>query len=301
MSKKSDTPINIAIMAVGGRGANVMERLVQTSPPDVKLVAIGARGKTFDRLVLKDKIELSGSDSAITEDGIRQKISDHQAEIQAIFEKTNILFLLGNSTGTESAVLCDEIVKHARAKGVLSFFIGATPFAFEGRVKQKLAEQNLAMLNNSVDGVLTIDSEKFFAANTSAQDALTKVDQTVVSMIEAIIDLVKKCGVVNVDFADLQSTVEKAGAVFFNTISVPRADISTIGKRLFSETCLQQSVKQLQKALYVIYGGADILMEEVSAIGKMITDVVGDDARIIFGVTDEGERRDELKVVFIGA
>lgn len=296
MPKKSETPINITIMSVGGRGANVMERLTHIALPSIRLVAVGSKGKIFDALTLKEKIELSES-----KEDAREKIVEHQTEIQGILEKTDILFLLGNSSGAESAILCDEIAKQARAQNVLSFFIGATPFGFEGKVKQNLSEKNLAMLNASVDGVLTIESEKFFASNTTVQDSLTKVDQTIVGMIGAIVDLVKECGLVNVDFADLKSTVENAGAVFFNSISVPRADIETIGKRLFSETCLRQSVRQLQKALYVIYGGADLLMEEVSAIGKMIADAAGDDARIIFGVTDEKRRSDDVRVVLIGA
>lgn len=305
MPKNEGLPIRITIMSVGGRGANVMERLTGLKIPNVRLVGVGAKGKTFDRLLLKEKIELQSTTfkqgQEVSEDSIRQKIVDRQSEISSIVEKTDILFLLGNVAGEESVIQCDEVAKLARKFNVLSFFVGAMPFVFEGKPKLKLAAKNIAMLRNQIDGVLTIDSDKLLSSNANAQDTLTKTDQMVASMIENIVDLVMKFGIVNVDFSDLKSTVEKAGEVFFNTISVPRTDIDTIGKRLFSETCLNQTVRQLQKALYVVYGGTDLLMEEISSIGQRIAEHTSEDARIIFGVVGEGRKNDDIKVVLIGA
>lgn len=290
MPKKDLMTIRVTIMSIGGRGANVMERIAAMSLPGVRLVGVGARGKTFDRLVLREKIELSG-----------RGITEKQFEIKAVVEQTDILFLLGNVAGEESAAQCDEVAKIARKCGALTFFVGAFPFAFEGRPKLRIAEDNVAMLNQSVDGVLTVDGGRLLAAGTNAQDALTKTDQVVASMIRNIVDLVMKFGVVNVDFSDLKTTVENAGEIFFNAVTVPRAEISTVASKLLSETALRQSARKLTRALYVIYGSADLLMEEISLIGQKIVECTSDDARIIFGVVAEGEREDGVKVVLIGA
>ena len=64
MPKKDLMTIRVTIMSVGGRGANVMERIAAGSLPGVRLVAVGARGKTFDRLRLEEKIELTGPSSS---------------------------------------------------------------------------------------------------------------------------------------------------------------------------------------------------------------------------------------------
>lgn len=304
MPKTENLPIRITIMSVGGRGANVMERIAQLKLPGVRLVGVGAKGKIFDRLFLEEKIELQSSvmkhGQEISEDSARQKILDRQDAISPVIQNTDILFLLGNVAGEESAIHCDEVAKMARKHKILTFFVGAMPFNFEGKPKLQLAEKNIAMLKNNIDGVLTIDSDKLLVSNANAQDTLTKTDQMVALMIENIVDLVMKFGIVNVDFSDLKSTVEKAGEVFFNSITVPRTEIDTIGKHLFSQTCLRQSVRQLEKALYVIYGGADLLMEEISSIGKQIAEFTSEDARIIFGVVGE-DKQSDIKVVLIGA
>lgn len=305
MPNKDNSPIRITIMSVGGRGANVMERIAQLKLPGVRLVGVGAKGKTFDRLFLEEKIELKTSvvkhGQDVSEESCRQKIVDQQDAIESVIRETDILFLLGNFAGEESAIQCHEIGKMARKYHILSFFVGAMPFSFEGKPKLVLAKKNLEMLKDQIDGVLTIDSDKLLASDANAQDTLTKTDQTVALMIENIVDLVMKFGIVNVDYSDLKTTVEKAGEVYFNSISTSRSDIDSIGKRLFSETCLNQSVRQLQKALYVIYGGKDLLMEEISLIGQKIAEHTSEDARIIFGVVGEDGAHNEIKVVLIGA
>lgn len=305
MPSKEKSEIKITIMSVGGRGANVMERLVRMKLPGVRLVGVGAKGKTFDRLYLEDKIELQKSvvkqGEEPSEDSIRQKVTDQQDAINNVMQETDILFLLGNVSGEESPIQCHEIGKMAQKYHVLSFFVGAMPFSFEGKPKLVLAKKNIELLKDQIDGVLTIDSDKLLASNANAQDTLTKTDQTVALMIENIVDLVMKFGIVNVDYSDLKTTVENAGEVFFNSISVQRSDIDSIGKRLFSETCLNQSVRQLQKVLYVIYGGKDLLMEEISSVGQKIAEYASEDARIIFGVVGEDGANNEIKVVLIGA
>ena len=80
-----------------------------------------------------------------------------------------------------------------------------------------------------------------------------------------------------------------------------------------SDTCLRQSARKLSRALYVVYGSEDLLMEEISLIGQKIGECTGEDARIIFGVVvtavgrdpasggTEGERENGVRVVLVGA
>ncbi|MEI6511231.1 MAG: hypothetical protein WCO25_04280 [Candidatus Uhrbacteria bacterium] len=68
-----------------------------------------------------------------------------------------------------------------------------------------------------------------------------------------------------------------------------------------SDTCLRQSARKLSRALYVVYGSEDLLMEEINLIGQKIAECTGEDARIIFGVVAEGEREDGVRVVLVGA
>lgn len=300
MKKQSDQILNITIMSVGGRGANVMERLSKLKLPSVRLVAVGAKGKTFDRLILNEKIELQLASSA-DENSVRQKIQDRASEIRGVVEKTDILFLIGNLAGEESAIQCSEISRMAKKSNILTFFCGATPFVFEGKQKIKLANQNRAMLEQEIDGVLVIDADKLLASDTNAQDALTKTDQMVALVIENIVDLIMKFGVVNVDFADLKSTIENAGAVFFNSVSVSRTNLEALDKQLFVDTPLSYSINELSKALYVVYGGADLLMDEINSIGQKIVARTNEDARVIFGVVNDEKATNVIRVVLIGA
>lgn len=258
----------------------------------------------FNHLKIKDKIEIAYNSNLVRgtnqENTARESIIEVKEDILKQIDNADAIFLLGNLTNETICYQATEIAKLVKQKGALVFFISSTPFPFEGKNKQKIADEMKTILEKEIDALLIVDNKKILTQVMSAQEALTQVDKVTVDLINTVIDLVAKYGVINVDFADLKSTIQNAGEVYFNNISTDKKDFNTLTEELFSKTNLTATSENLNKVLYVIYAGKDILMEEVNIIGEKIREKLSSSARIIFGVVNDENMDGKLKVVMIG-
>lgn len=302
--KKTKLPLDIKIIALGNRGCNVLERLSDLESQGIKRVAISVAGKVFNRIKIKDKIELVRNKNLDRDLNVENSASEAILEVKEAITKqidnTDAIFLLGNLTNEIICHQAKEISKIAKQRGTLVFFVSSTPFPFEGKNKLKIANEMKKVLDSAVDALLIVDNEKIMNQDILAQEALTEVDKILAELINTIIDLVARYGIVNVDFADLKTTIQNAGEVYFNNISADKKDIDTLTDELFSKTNLTATSDNLDKVLYVIYAGKDILLEEVNTIGDKIRAKLSTSARIIFGVVNDDEMKGKLKVVMIG-
>jgi cell division protein FtsZ len=301
---KNILPLNIKVIALGNRGCNVLERLEILEKQGIKRVAISVAGKVFSNLKIEDKIEIPYNSNLVRgtnqEKTARESVLEVKEDILKQIDNTDAIFLLGNLTNETICYQATELAKLAKQKGILVFFISSTPFPFEGKHKQKTANEMKTILEKEIDALLIVDNEKILTQVIPAQEALTQVDKVVVDLINTIVDLIAKYGVVNVDFADLKSTIQNAGYVYFNSISTDKKDFNTLTEELFSKTNLTATSENLNKVLYVIYAGKDILMDEINTIGEKIREKLSASARIIFGVVNDDNMDGKLKVVMIG-
>ncbi|MCK5466275.1 hypothetical protein KAI56_02125 [Candidatus Parcubacteria bacterium] len=119
--------------------------------------------------------------------------------------------------------------------------------------------------------------------------------------IVVILDIIIKCGVINVDFADLKTIVKNSGETFFNNSTGSKKEISAIVNNLFSKTNLTSKQDYLKKVLYIIYAGKDLLMDEVKQVGEKIHKKSGGQGKIIFGIVSDDQLKGKLKIVVIGS
>lgn len=300
---KNIIPIKINIIAVGNYGCNVVKRLGKLGSKDIMRSAISVSGSIFDNLKIKNKVEIpfdnkikEGRDKSL----IREMLKQKQEEIVSLLNNMDVIFLVGNLANEITVYQVQEISRLAKEKGCLVFFVSSTSFPFEGQNKMKTIQKMKMEVEKVVDGLLVIDNEKIMNQKISAVEALSKMDETIADMISNIINVISKCGVINVDFADLKNTINNAGEIFFNSALTDKKDINLLINQLFSETNLISSSNNLNKVLYVIYAGKDILMDEVNEIGKKIQEKLSDSARIIFGVVNDESFKDKLKITMIG-
>ncbi|MBT7348799.1 hypothetical protein HN858_03945 [Candidatus Falkowbacteria bacterium] len=286
--------IKVKIIGVGNRGCNVLNRL-NDLPKSVKRIAIAKREKVFEGLEVNKKIELTQVDI----DNPGQAIDSKKSQIEKILDNTDIGFFISNLTNKVTVTQTATIAQLARQKGILTVFVGASPFFFEGKLALEQSEQNKAYLHDEIDSVLVLDSDKTIQKGVPIAEGLTKVDNMLSGVILSIIDLINKCGVINVDFADLRSTIENGGELFFNSISGTKEDLTSIVNQLFTNTQLKSTKTDFSRSLYVIYSNSDLLMQEVGDICNKIQKQLTNKARIIFGVVNDAKIKQNLKIVLL--
>lgn len=302
---KPETNIKIKVVAVGNSGCHVLKRLSKLRKNGVELCAVSKRGEAFNRLKIENKIELPYSfDLEHNQNIVKMAysvIKEKQEEISILSKETDMVFIIGNLANKASVIQIKAITRTFKKTGALVFFVGSTSFHFEGKEKKRLIEEARVILNKEIDALLIVDNEKVSKQNISMIEAVTQVDGVIVDVIDAILDIIIKNGLINIDFADLKAIVQNSGETFFNNSTGSKKQIVSIMNDLFSKSNLTNNQNCFKKVLYIIYAGKDLLTKEMKQIGEKIHKKTGENEKIIFGIVNDEKMKGKLKIVMIGS
>ena len=300
--KKSSTTLpHITLMSVGGRGAAILDTLQHLVSDTVTRVAVGIPQSLTYAKTIEDRITLpvfrDGEDPVRASEAVAL-VAD---EVRQTVAGADMVFLMGNLSTPSNAHQVAEISRIIREQGILTCFVGATAFSFEGAAKAADVEVGMSVVTAAVDGMLVVNSEQVIASG-SAERGLTQVNQVVEQVISMILDIVRTHGVINIDFADLKTTLQNAGLLFFQSAEAAEVSLDELKSSIFTHSSLTlPQPKNMKRVLYVIYAGSDVLAESVSALGEYIASQVHESARILFGFVADQKMGDRVKVVVIGA
>ena len=123
---------------------------------------------------------------------------------------------MGGGTGTGAAPVVARIAKE---KGVLTVGIVTIPFLFEGEPKILQAFAGVEEMRKHVDALLVINNERLckIYPDLSWTTAFAKADDSLSNAARSIAELVSKDGKINLDFADVRTTLKDGGAAVIST------------------------------------------------------------------------------------
>jgi cell division protein FtsZ len=295
----------ITIMSIGGRGATILDRLHAISSPQIQLVAVGMARSLEYATKIDTKIELPKSSGIQSGEDIprhaRESVEVCEAEIRAAVAGSDMVFLVGNIATESNVYQVAAVAEIIRSMSILTCFVGANAFPFQGieALRQTVAGEKI--VSAAVDGFLLVDSGKVMAMG-SASEGLAQVNRVIEQMIAMILDIVSTHGIINVDFADLKTTIRSAGPLFFHSIEEDENSIEQMKDAIFLHPALTfPAVSELTRVVYVVYAGAGVLMDTITELGNYIASRVDASARIVFGVVSDEQMKGKVKVVLIGA
>jgi cell division protein FtsZ len=237
------------------------------------------------------------------ERGRQSALEDTEKIIEAL-EGSDMVFItagLGGGTGTGAAPI---IASLATELGALTVAVVTKPFRFEGRRRQRQAEQGLNELRECVDTVITIPNERLLNAvpkGTRFHESFRLVDDVLLQAVQGISDIITVPGLINVDFADVKAIMEGMGMALMGTGSAAgenRALEAT--QRAISSPLLEEASIEGAKGLLVnVSGGADLTLFEVNEAMSIIHDAADPDANIIFGAVLDERLTNEMKITVI--
>ena len=226
-------------------------------------------------------------------------------EITALMKGCDMVFItagMGGGTGTGAAPVVAEV---AKSMGILTVGVVTKPFAFEGRSKAMTALNGIEKLKTNVDSLVVIPNDnilKIVDEKVTMDNAFKLVDEVLSNSVQGICDIITKVGVMNVDFADVKTTMSNKGVVH---MGVGRAS----GKNRSEEALLKAIQNPLletsitgAKSVLVNFYGDNLSMQEMSIVSNMVYEAVDPDARIILGSLDAGDNmNDEMQITVIAA
>ena len=300
----------ILVVGIGGGGNNAVDRMIESGMDTVEFIAMNTdkhvllKSKAGVKIQLGEKLTRGLGAGANPEVG-EKAAEESRDEITALMKGCDMVFItagMGGGTGTGAAPVVAEV---AKSMGILTVGVVTKPFAFEGRSKAMTALNGIEKLKTNVDSLVVIPNDnilKIVDEKVTMDNAFKLVDEVLSNSVQGICDIITKVGVMNVDFADVKTTMSNKGVVH---MGVGRAS----GKNRSEEALLKAIQNPLletsitgAKSVLVNFYGDNLSMQEMSIVSNMVYEAVDPDARIILGSLDAGDNmNDEMQITVIAA
>lgn len=299
----------IKVIGVGGGGGNAINTMIANGLNNVEYIALNTDSQALkksqaDRVVQVGASLTSGLGAGARPEVGREAVEENRHEIEDAIEGSDMIFVtagMGGGTGTGGAPVVAGIAKR---KGILTVGVVTTPFDFEGKPRMRYAMEGIKELKKNCDTLIVIPNQRLFEVseeNTTLMEAFKMADDVLLNATRGICDLILMPGIVNVDFADVRTTMLDGGAAIMGSASASGADRAEIATRQAINSPLLDglSIRGSRNVLLNISSSSQLKMNEINLATKIIQDEVGEDAEIIWGTVLDEEYGEELRVTVI--
>eukprot|EP00752_Nemacystus_decipiens_P016326 g14601.t1 len=286
----------ITVVGCGGAGGNAVSNMIARNLKGVEFMVCNTDAQHLSTTLTDNRLQLGksvteGLGCGANPDAGRKAAEESKEEILEMLEGSHMVFItagMGGGTGTGAAPVIAEACMEA---GILTVAVVTKPFRFEGSLRMRLAEEGLGFLSSTVDTLIVIPNQNLFQLvdkQTSLLDSFRLADDVLLAGVRSVTDLMVNPGLINLDFADVQSVMAGMGNAMMGTGEAEgegratRAAEDALSNPLLGEL----SAKSAKGLLVNITGGEDLTLFEVDEAASRVTDEVDDlSANIIVGST----------------
>ncbi len=287
----------ILVLGVGGAGGNAINKMIDCGLQGVEFVAVNTDAQDLIHSKAKAKIQIGlnltkglGAGSKID---IGQAAADESLnEIVNCLQGANMVFItagMGGGTGTGSAHV---IARAAKELNILTVGVVTLPFSYEGPSRMRRAQQGLEELRKHVDTIIVVPNQNLFKiANeqTTFEESFDLSNDVLLQGVQSITDLMVRPGLVNLDFADVETVMSSMGKAMMGTGEAEGENRATkAAEQAINNPLIDDySLKGAKGLLINITGGKDLTLFEVDEAVNKIRSEVDPDAEFIKGcITD---------------
>lgn len=298
----------IKVIGVGGAGNNAVDRLIESGLKCADYIVVNTDNQALARSKANKRIQIgvkltkglgAGSDPSIG----KAAAEENKAEIQAVLKDTDLLFItagMGGGTGTGAAPV---IAKLAKDMKILTVGVVTLPFKFEAKRRMDNALDGVKELSQYVDAIITIPNDKIHQVvpkGTPFPEALKVADEVLRQGIRGIAELIVKPSLINLDFADVKTTLKGRGLAHMG-IGVSKGDkrIPEAVRYAVCSPLLNTTIEGASSVILNVIGGKDLSLDEVVEAADLVRGVIDYSANVIFGACIDENMSDEVEVVII--
>ncbi len=306
---ENENSAKIKVIGVGGAGCNAVNNMIDAKLQGVKFIVANTDVQALEASKAEVKIQIGkelteGLGAGADPNKGRDAATESYDELKDALQDSHMVFItagFGGGTGTGAAPVIAEICKDL---GILTVAVASKPFSFEGKKREKQALDGLDKLHGITDTVITIPNDRLRGiAPKGARmvDMFIKADEILHHSVKGITDLIMMPGHVNLDFADVRTTMQKAGKALMG-IGIASGENRAIeaAERAISHPLLEDiSISGAKGVLMNITSSSDLTLDEMTEASDRIYQEVGDDAEIIWGQTFDDDLGDEMRITVI--
>lgn len=299
----------LKVVGVGGAGGNAVNRMINSGMEGVDFCVINTDVQDLEKSLAEKKLQIGKSltkglgAGAKAELG-RQAITEDQEAVQSLLSGADMVFVtagMGGGTGTGAA---SKVAQISKEMGILTVGIITLPFTFEGPKRMARALTGVTEMRKICDTLIVIPNQKLKSIvdkDTSLTKAFEIADSILHQAARGISDLINVQGMINLDFADVETIMSNMGEAIMGT-GRARGDEKAVlaAQQAISSPLLDNaSIAGAQGVLVNITGGKNMTLFEVDEAASIIFEEAGQDANLIFGAVIDPNMEEEMQVTVI--
>ena len=299
----------ILVLGVGGAGGNAINTMIEAGMQGVEFVAVNTDAQDLKMSKADAKIQigmnLTKGLGAGAKHDIGQAAADESInEIVNYIQGSNMVFIasgMGGGTGTGASHV---IARAAREMNILTVGVTTLPFAYEGPKRMRRAMAGLEELKKYLDTTIVVPNQNLFKiANetTGFEESFTLSNAVLKHGVQSITDLMVRPGMINLDFADVETVMSSSGKAMMGTGEAEGENRSMAATELaLNNPLIDEYTLQGAKGLLVnITGGSDIKLFEVDQAVNKIRAEVDPEAELIFGAIKDENMNGKIRVSIV--
>ena len=299
----------ILVLGIGGAGGNAIDGMIDAGLQGVEFIAVNTDAQDLKLNKAKTKIQLGvnltkGLGAGAKHDVGQASADESLNEIVNILQGANMCFItagMGGGTGTGAAHV---IARAAKELNILTVGVVTLPFLYEGPSRMRRAQQGLEELRRHVDTIIVVPNQNLFKiANeeTTFESSFELSNDVLLHGVQSITDLMVRPGLINLDFADVESVMSAMGKAMMGTGEAEgegralKAAEMAITNPLIDDYTL----KGAKGLLVNITGGKDLKLFEVDEAVNKVRAEVDPDAELIIGAITDPQLDGKIRVSIV--
>ena len=305
----SEQKANLKVVGVGGAGGNAVNRMITSGMQGVDFIAINTDAQDLENNPAEHKIQIGKNLTKGLGAGANSNVGKNAVEadsevIYNLLEGADMAFItggMGGGTGTGAAPVVSQI---SRELGILTVGIVTIPFKFEGPKRYNRALEGIAEMKKSCDTLIAIPNQKLLSVvdkSTTLPEAFQMADGILHQAAKGISDLINVHGMINLDFADVETIMKNMGEAIMGTgIAQGEERAALAAQQAISSPLLDNaSIAGAQGVLVNITGGENITLHEIDEATSIILEEAGESANIIVGAVIDPNMKENIQVTVI--
>jgi len=299
----------ILVIGVGGAGGNAINAMIDAGMQGVEFVAVNTDAQDLKMSKADAKIQigmnLTKGLGAGAKHDIGQAAADESInEIINYIQGSNMVFIasgMGGGTGTGASHV---IAKVAREMNILTVGVTTLPFSYEGPKRMRRAVVGLEELKRHLDTTIVVPNQNLFKIaneSTGFEESFSLSNDVLKHGVQSITDLMVRPGMINLDFADVETVMSSSGKAMMGTGEAEGENRTMAATELaLNNPLIDEYTLQGAKGLLVnITGGSDIKLFEVDAAVNKIRAEVDPEAELIFGAIKDENMNGKIRVSIV--
>jgi cell division protein FtsZ len=281
------------VIGVGGAGIQAVEHLLRHGLDAATCAAVHTDARRLDGCALSHRLLLGGAVTRglkVGDPEAARRLAEAEAHaLRHLCEGADLVLVVAGLGGNTAAGCAPVLARVARENGALVLALGALPFDFEGRRRLEQARAALQELRTAADAVIALPTQRAAALldeQTSLTETLQILDDLLARGVLGLLRLLRRDGLINVDFGDLCQVVR--GRQAESCLATAEAEGEQRAREVIEKLARSplldggRALAEADALLVSLTGGPDLALKDVNQVMDQINRVA-EHAQVIMG------------------